>query len=99
VNVLPSLAEHTDLLQVVTVGLIGVVIWMVKKWDNNHTEAIKAITTETTKLASQLVILQKDLYELRGEHNAHHRMRRSDDPMYDDRGLKMDFSDMRGREK
>ena len=87
-NVLPSMSEHSDLLQILTVGLIGIVGWMLKRWDTAHAKALSAVVEEMRILSDQVKQLSHEFYMLKGEHNAHHFPRRREDPLFDDKGFK-----------
>lgn len=79
-----SLAEHSDVLMYLLLGLITFVGVLLKKWDMAHTKALGAVVEDMRTLSNQLNALQKDFYELRGEHNAHHGGNK-----YDDRGFRV----------
>lgn len=82
-----SMAEHTDVLMYLLLGLITFVGVLLKKWDLNHTKALASIVDDLKSFRSQMAVLQKDFYELRGAHNAHH-MRRDCDYPFDDQGFR-----------
>lgn len=86
---IPSISEHSDLIQVITVALIGVVAWMIKRWDAAHTMALDSIIKETERISKQVSGLTREFYELKGEHNAHHgsQARRISDNKFDDMGF------------
>ncbi len=58
-----SWAEHADLLNIILaflfVSLVGIVVWQIKKIDNNQTTLFKRLDE-----------LSKDFYTLEGEHKA-----------------------------
>lgn len=61
----PSWFEHVDLINTVAAALFMAVIWFM-------VQTLKKIDTNQTELFNRLNTIEKDLYELRGEHKAQH---------------------------
>ncbi len=62
----PTWFEHVDLMQILIAALFLMVAWFIVR-------TLRQIDRNQTELFERQVQLERDFYELRGEHRSHHR--------------------------
>jgi hypothetical protein len=60
---IPSWFEHMDLMNSIIAGLVLAIIWFMIR-------TLKKIDENQTNLFNRVGVVERDLYELRGEHSA-----------------------------